>query len=171
MRGRRRCRRLLEEATGPGAKEPTHARGPFVEMDGVPSLPRRVAFDLDEASSTLRLCFWPADTPSQARALLGPRARQACPRPMCRGRLGRRTESIQIGLLECVVGPVRVVVPAHRHQLLLLRRDELEGEALSILVGDFLGPHLAPEGVRLQVEVERIPTAIRRGRSRASGHI
>jgi len=35
----------------------------------VPSLPRRVAFDLDEASSTLRLCFWPADTPSQARAL------------------------------------------------------------------------------------------------------
>ena len=38
-------------------------------MDGVPSLPRRVAFDLDEGSSALRLSFWPADTPSQARAL------------------------------------------------------------------------------------------------------
>lgn len=66
---RRRCRLLLEEATGLEAKEPTHARGPFVEMDGVPSLPRRVAFDLDENSSALRLSFWPADTPSQARAL------------------------------------------------------------------------------------------------------
>ena len=66
---RRRCRRLLEEATGLEAKEPTHTRGPFVEMDGVPSLPRRVAFDLGEGSSALRLSFWPADTPSQARAL------------------------------------------------------------------------------------------------------
>lgn len=65
---RRRCRRLLEEATGLEAKEPTPSRAPFVEMDGVPSLPRRVAFDLDENSSALRLSFWPADTPSQARA-------------------------------------------------------------------------------------------------------
>jgi hypothetical protein len=66
---RRRCRRLLEEATGLEAKEPTHAHGPFVEMEGVSSLPRRVALDLDESSSELRLSFWPADTPSQARAL------------------------------------------------------------------------------------------------------
>jgi hypothetical protein len=66
---RRRCRRLLEEATGLEAREPTPSRGPFVEMDGVPSLPRRVAFDLNEDSSALRLSFWPADTPSQARAL------------------------------------------------------------------------------------------------------
>lgn len=66
---RRRCRRLLEEATGLEAKEPTPSRAPFVEMEGVPSLPRRVAFDLDEGSSALRLSFWPADTPSQARAL------------------------------------------------------------------------------------------------------
>lgn len=66
---RRRCRRLLEEATALPATEPTHSHGPYVEMEGVPSLPRRVAFDVDENSSSLRLSFWPADTPSQARAL------------------------------------------------------------------------------------------------------
>jgi hypothetical protein len=65
---RRRCRRLLEEATGLQAKEPTRGFGPFVEMEGVASLPRRVAFDLDESAPALRLSFWPADTPSQARA-------------------------------------------------------------------------------------------------------
>jgi hypothetical protein len=65
---RRRCRRLLQEATGLEAKEPSHAQGPFVEMEGVPSLPRRVAFDFEDGSAGLRLSFWPADTPSQARA-------------------------------------------------------------------------------------------------------
>lgn len=42
-------------------------------MGGVPSLPRRVAFDLDEGTSTLRLAFWPADTPNQARAFYSDR--------------------------------------------------------------------------------------------------
>jgi hypothetical protein len=65
---RRRCRRLLQEATALEAKEPSHAHGPFVEMEGVPSLPRRVAFDVDQGHASLRLSFWPADTPSQARA-------------------------------------------------------------------------------------------------------
>jgi hypothetical protein len=65
---RRRCRRLLQEATGLEAGEPTHSRGPFVEIEGGPSLPRRVAFDLAKSNSSLRLSFWPADTPSQARA-------------------------------------------------------------------------------------------------------
>jgi hypothetical protein len=67
-RVRRRCRRLLQEATDLEANEPSHAHGPYVEMEGVPSLPRRVAFDLEESSESLRLSFWPADTPSQARA-------------------------------------------------------------------------------------------------------
>jgi hypothetical protein len=66
---RRRCRRLLEEATGLPSSDPTASRGPYVEMEGVPSLPRRVAFDIDEGGTTLRLSFWPADTPNQARAL------------------------------------------------------------------------------------------------------
>jgi hypothetical protein len=66
---RRRCRRLLEAATDLPASEPTPSQGPYVEMEGVPSLPRRVAFDLDEGGSTVRLSFWPADTPNQARAL------------------------------------------------------------------------------------------------------
>jgi hypothetical protein len=65
---RRRCRRLLQDATGLHAEEPTRSRGPFVDVDGGPSLPRRVALDLDEGNSSLRLSFWPADTPSQARA-------------------------------------------------------------------------------------------------------
>jgi hypothetical protein len=66
---RRRCRTLLAEATGLDAQGPSHAHGPYVELnDGPPSLPRRVAFDLDESGSNLRLSFWPADTPNQARA-------------------------------------------------------------------------------------------------------
>lgn len=40
---RRRCRTLLAEATGLDAQGPTHAHGPYVEMEGSPSLPRRVA--------------------------------------------------------------------------------------------------------------------------------
>jgi hypothetical protein len=65
---RRRCRTLLAEATDREAQGPSHSHGPYVEMEGPPSLPRRVAFDLDEAGSNLRLSFWPADTPNQARA-------------------------------------------------------------------------------------------------------
>lgn len=65
---RRRCRALLEEATSRPALGPSRGMGPYVEMEGAASLPRRVAFDLDESASNLRLSFWPADTPSQARA-------------------------------------------------------------------------------------------------------
>jgi hypothetical protein len=70
---RRRCRTLLAEATDLEAQGPSHAHGPYVEMDGPPSLPRRVAFDLDESGSSLRLSFWPADTPTQARAFYSDR--------------------------------------------------------------------------------------------------
>jgi hypothetical protein len=65
---RRRCRTLLAEATDREGQGPSQAHGPYVEMQGPPSLPRRVAFDLDESGSNLRLSFWPADTPSQAGA-------------------------------------------------------------------------------------------------------
>lgn len=79
-RVRRRCRALLAEATNRDAHLMSRWREPYVEMEGPPSLPRRVALDLREAShrrasrrgeraaSDLRLSFWPADTPSQARA-------------------------------------------------------------------------------------------------------
>ncbi len=65
---RRRCRALLAEATDREAQGPSQSHGPYVEMQGPPSLPRRVAFDLDDSGSNLRLSFWPADTPTQARA-------------------------------------------------------------------------------------------------------
>lgn len=65
---RRRCRALLEDATDRKAEGPTRNHGSYVEMEGIPSGPRRVAFDLDKDASNLRLSFWPADTLSQARA-------------------------------------------------------------------------------------------------------
>jgi hypothetical protein len=79
-RVRRRSRALLAEATEREAYLGTRGREPYVEMDGPPSLPRRVGLDLSEAPhrgesrrgershTDLRLSFWPADTPSQARA-------------------------------------------------------------------------------------------------------
>lgn len=63
---RRRCRTLLHNATGEEAHGPARGHGPYVEMTGPHSLPRRVGFELEEGS--LRLSFWPADTPTQARA-------------------------------------------------------------------------------------------------------
>jgi hypothetical protein len=65
---RRRCRTLLSEATDREAQGPARGYPPYVEIDGPPSLPRRVGFDLDDAGESLRLSFWPADTPTQARA-------------------------------------------------------------------------------------------------------
>jgi hypothetical protein len=64
----RRCRAVLAAATDREAIGPRRGRGPYVEMEGPASLPRRVAFDLADDGSYLRLSFWPADTPTQARA-------------------------------------------------------------------------------------------------------
>ncbi|MGN6557060.1 MAG: hypothetical protein ACTHLH_03510, partial [Solirubrobacterales bacterium] len=65
---RRRCRTVVEEATDKKAYGPSRGHGPYVEIEGAASLPRRVAFDHDEQDRSLRLSFWPADTPSQAHA-------------------------------------------------------------------------------------------------------
>jgi hypothetical protein len=65
---RRRCRSILGEATQREAYRASRGHGPYVEMEGPASLPRRVAFDLDQKATCLRLSFWPADTPTQARA-------------------------------------------------------------------------------------------------------
>jgi hypothetical protein len=65
---RLRCRTVLGEATEKDAHPPRRGREPYVEIEGPPSLPRRVGLDLDEDSENVRLSFWPADTPSQARA-------------------------------------------------------------------------------------------------------
>ncbi len=70
---RRRCRTILGEATDREAHGPSRGNGPYVEMQGPASLPRRVAFDLDEQGSALHLSFWPADTPNQARAFYSDR--------------------------------------------------------------------------------------------------
>jgi hypothetical protein len=67
-RVRRRCRSLLADATQREAHPPSRGNGPYVEIEGPPALPKRVAFDLDESGSNLRLSFWPADIPSQAHA-------------------------------------------------------------------------------------------------------
>jgi hypothetical protein len=68
---RRRCRTILAEATAREAHGPARGSGPYVEMEGPASLPRRVAFDREEGGDGLRLSFWPADTPNQARAFYG----------------------------------------------------------------------------------------------------
>ena len=67
-RVRRRCKAILGEATGREAHGPSRGHGPYVEIEGPASLPRRVAFDLDKDAAGVHLSFWPADTPNQARA-------------------------------------------------------------------------------------------------------
>jgi hypothetical protein len=67
----RRCRTLLAEATDLQAHDPIRGLGPHVELEDQTKVARRVYLDPNQVPGELRLSFWPADTPNQARALYG----------------------------------------------------------------------------------------------------